>query len=382
MKMREIADAAGVSLTAVSLVLNGKPGIGDEKRALVTRLLQENGYQIRPEDAPQRIHAHSNLCFLKYSKHSYLVNGNPGFVTQIMDAAGEECRRHGYNLLVNAFSDFSAINRAELIDTATTGGVILLGTEIEREDLSYFDGLQKPFVIVDNALERLPFSTVTMDNAGAVFEAVEYLRSLGHRKIGFLYNSIPSSNDNARRDAFEAAMHQPGLSYSDDLICRVFPTMDGARKSFGEALDRGIALPTAFLANNDSIALGAMRAMQERGIRVPQDISMIGFDGLPFSAYERANAHDRGRALRRHRALGCQHHTPADARAHPHDLQHPRQHTAAHPQKHRRAALVRRGMGKGMIEHAWKPSARPLRKGAPAGAYLGGASARGKGARL
>lgn len=284
MKMREIADAAGVSLTAVSLVLNGKPGIGEEKRALVTRLLQENGYQIRSEDAPQRIHAHSNLCFLKYSKHSYLVNGNPGFVTQIMDAAGEECRRHGYNLLVNAFSDFSAINRAELIDTATTGGVILLGTEIEREDLSYFDGLQKPFVIVDNALERLPFSTVTMDNAGAVFEAVEYLRSLGHRKIGFLYNSIPSSNDNARRDAFEAAMHQPGLSYSDDLICRVFPTMDGARKSFGEALDRGIALPTAFLANNDSIALGAMRAMQERGIRVPQDISMIGFDGLPFSA--------------------------------------------------------------------------------------------------
>ena len=284
MKMREIADAAGVSLTTVSLVLNGKPGIGDEKRALVTRLLQENGYQIRPEDALQRIHAHSNLCFLKYSKHSYLVNGNPGFVTQIMDAAGEECRRHGYNLLVNAFSDFSAINRAELIDTATTGGVILLGTEIEREDLSYFDGLQKPFVIVDNALERLPFSTVTMDNAGAVFEAVEYLRSLGHRKIGFLYNSIPSSNDNARRDAFEAAMHQPGLSYSDDLICRVFPTMDGARKSFGEALDRGIALPTAFLANNDSIALGAMRAMQERGIRVPQDISMIGFDGLPFSA--------------------------------------------------------------------------------------------------
>ena len=266
MKMREIADAAGVSLTAVSLVLNGKPGIGDEKRALVTRLLQENGYQIRPEDAPQRIHAHSNLCFLKYSKHSYLVNGNPGFVTQIMDAAGEKCRRHGYNLLVNAFSDFSAINRAELIDTATTGGVILLGTEIEREDLSYFDGLQKPFVIVDNALDRLPFSTVTMDNAGAVFEAVEYLRSLGHRKIGFLYNSIPSSNDNARRDAFEAAMHQPGLSYSDDLICRVFPTMDGARKSFGEALDRGIALPTAFLANNDSIALGAMRAMQERGI--------------------------------------------------------------------------------------------------------------------
>ena len=63
MKMREIADAAGVSLTAVSLVLNGKPGIGDEKRALVTRLLQENGYQIRPNaSTPTAIYAFSNTA--------------------------------------------------------------------------------------------------------------------------------------------------------------------------------------------------------------------------------------------------------------------------------------------------------------------------------
>ena len=297
MKMRDIADAAGVSLTAVSLVLNGKPGIGEEKRALVTRLLQENGYQLRAEDTSKRSHAHSNLCFLKYSKHSYLVNGNPGFVTQIMDAAGEECRRHGYNLLVTAFSDFSAVNLLvtafsdfsavhlpELLESPTTGGVILLGTEIDEEDLAHFSGIQKPFVIVDNAIEHLPYSSVTMNNADAVFGAVEYLHSLGHRKIGFLYNSIPSSNDDARRAAFEAALRQLSLPFSEEHICRVFPTMDGARESFGAALDAGLTLPTAFLANNDSIALGAMRAMQERGIRVPEDISVIGFDGLPFSA--------------------------------------------------------------------------------------------------
>lgn len=284
MKMRDIADAAGVSLTAVSLVLNGKPGIGEEKRALVTRLLQENGYQLRAEDSIKRSHSHSNLCFLKYSKHSYLVNGNPGFVTQIMDAAGEECRRHGYNLLVTAFSDFSAVNLPELLESPTTGGVILLGTEIDEEDLACFSGIQKPFVIVDNALDRLPYSSVTMNNADAVFEAVEYLYSLGHRKIGFLYNSIPSSNDNARRAAFQAALRRLSLPFSEEHVCRVFPTMDGARESFGAALDGGLALPTAFLANNDSIALGAMRAMQERGIRVPEDISVIGFDGLPFSA--------------------------------------------------------------------------------------------------
>ena len=213
MKMRDIADAAGVSLTAVSLVLNGKPGIGEEKRALVTRLLRENGYQLRAGDMSAHSHSHSNLCFLKYSKHSYLVNGNPGFVTQIMDAAGEECRRHGYNLLVTAFNDFSALNLSELLQSPTTGGVILLGTEIDEEDLTHFAGMQKPFVIVDNAIERLLYSSVTMNNADAVFEAVEYLYSLGHRKIGFLYNSIPSSNDNARRTAFEAALRRLSLPF-------------------------------------------------------------------------------------------------------------------------------------------------------------------------
>lgn len=284
MKMREIADVAGVSLTAVSLVLNGKPGIGEAKREQIACLLQENGYQLRAADAPKRPHSQSNLCFLKYSKHSYLVNGNPGFVTQIMDAAGEECRRHGYNLLVTAFSDFSAVNLPELLESPSTGGVILLGTELAEADMAHFAGIEKPFVIVDNALDHLPYSSVTMNNADAVFGAVSYLYELGHRKIGFLYNSIPSSNDLARRTAFEASLRQLSLPFSEELVCRVFPTMDGARKSFGALLDGGISLPSAFLANNDSIALGVMRAMQERGIRVPEDVSVIGFDGLPFSA--------------------------------------------------------------------------------------------------
>ena len=284
MNMREIANAAGVSLTAVSLVLNGKPGIGEEKREQIARLLRENGYQLRSADAPARPHSRTNLCFLKYSKHSYLVNGNPGFVTQIMDAAGEECRRHGYNLLVTAFSDFSAVNLPELLEGPSIGGVILLGTEIDVEDMIHFSGIEKPFVVVDNAMDHLPYSSVTMNNADAVFTAVSYLQELGHRRIGFLYNSIPSSNDIARRTAFEASLRRLLLPFSEDLIFRVFPTMDGARKSFGHMLDGGLALPDAFLANNDSIALGAMRAMQERGIRVPEDVSVIGFDGLPFSA--------------------------------------------------------------------------------------------------
>ena len=282
MKLRDIARAAGVSLTAVSLVLNEKPGVGAEKREQIQTLLRENGYTLRSaqeEDVPVR-----NICFLKYSKHSYLVNGNPGFVTQIIDAAEMECRRHGYNLLITAFNDPESIDLPALLDKTTTAGVILLGTELETEDMAYFSRVSKPLVVVDNSAWGLPISAVTMHNWDSIAAVVEHLRSLGHREIGFLYNSIPSSNDRDRRAAFEDSLRNANLPFSPDRVYDIFPTMDGARESMLKLLDRGVRLPTALVANNDSIAIGALRAMKERGIRVPEEISLVGFDGLPFSA--------------------------------------------------------------------------------------------------
>ena len=281
MKLRDIAKAAGVSLTTVSLVLNEKPGVGAEKRALIQRLLRENGYTVRQAEPAGPV---QNICFLKYSRHSYLVNGNPGFVTQIIDAAERECRRHGYNLLITAFNDPDAADLPALLGNPSTAGVILLGTELENEDMERFSRISKPLVVVDNSSWGLPISAVTMHNWDSIAAVVEHLRSLGHRDIGFLYNSIPSSNDRDRRSAFEDSLRSAGLPFSEDRVYDIFPTMDGARKSVLRLLDQGVRFPPALVANNDSIAIGALRAFRERGIRVPEDISLVGFDGLPFSA--------------------------------------------------------------------------------------------------
>ena len=282
MKLRDIARAAGVSLTAVSLVLNDKPGIGAEKREQIQALLRENGYVLRSEAQPTE--PSRNICFLKYSRHGHLVNGNPGFVTQIIDAADKECRRNGYNLLITAFNDFNAIDLDALLEKSSTAGVILLGTELENEDMARFSGVSKPLVVVDNPLWGLPFSAVTMHNRDSIGAVVEHLRSLGHREIGFLYNSLPSSNDRERREAFETSLRRAGLPFSEERIYDIFPTMDGARGSVLALLERGVRFPPALVANNDSIAIGALRALKEKGIRVPEDISLTGFDGLPFAA--------------------------------------------------------------------------------------------------
>lgn len=283
MKLREIAAEARVSLSSVSLVLNGKPGISPEKREKIARLLRENGYQVRTmADTPAV--SFRNILFLKYSKHSYLVNGNPGFVTQIIDAVDQECRKHNYDLLITAFQDFRSIHLPEMLEKPATLGVILLGTEIQNADMAAFSDCQKPMVVVDNSLPRLPFNIVTMHNEEAIFSAVKHLLNLGHRHVGFLANSIPANNDLERLAAFKNALAAYGGSFEKDLVYSIFPTMDGACESVSQLLFQGTRFPSALVANNDSIAIGALRAFKNRGLRIPQDISLVGFDGLPFAA--------------------------------------------------------------------------------------------------
>jgi len=284
MKMRDIAREAGVSLTTVSLVLNGKTGVSPEKRSVIQRLLAENGYQLQSSDQQPPAPAGKSICFLKYSKHSYLVNGNPGFVTQIMDSAEQECRKNGYDLLVVTCSDLTGFPLADVLEKQSVKGILLLGTELDDAGAAVFEGFPKPVVAVDNGLPLISCSSVTMDNRRSILAAVEHLKSLGHRKIGFLYNSLPSNNDRARRRAFEDALSFFGLPFDPSLVYSVFPTMDGARKSVAELLEKGARFPPALLANNDSIAIGAIQSFKDYGLQIPEDISIMGFDGLPFSA--------------------------------------------------------------------------------------------------
>lgn len=104
-----------------------------------------------------------------------------------------------------------------------------------------------------------------MDNRAAIFAAVEHLYRLGHRQIGFLYNSYASGNDRERRSAYQEALLSLGCRFDPELVYSIFPTMDGARESVSSLLDRRVRFPRALVANNDSIAIGAMRAFRDRG---------------------------------------------------------------------------------------------------------------------
>jgi LacI family transcriptional regulator len=271
---------ANVSPAAVSLVLNNREGVSPEKRREIEKILVENGYQLNNhlESITKK-----SINFIKYKKHSLLVDGNPGFVNAIIDAVEKECRKQGYNLIMTTFNEKQLDEMSKLIEQNSADGVLLLGTELTVEDMKFFSNTSTPMVIIDNYMPMLECNCITMNNEEAIFSSVSHLASLKHPKIGFIANGLPANNCNARRKAFEYAVTQQGYKFDPSLVYTVHPTMDGAYQSIRDLLEEGVKFASALVANNDSIALGAMKAFKEFKIRIPEDISIVGFDGIPFS---------------------------------------------------------------------------------------------------
>ena len=282
MNLKEIAKAAGVSPSAVSLVLNGKSGVGVQKRAQVTQLLLSNGYSIAPRQSSERA---KSICFLKFSRHGHLVNGNADFTARIMDAAEKECRRLGYEFRVVVFRNDQFPEILEKLRTSMPDGILLLGTELTSDDMAYLPQFSAPLVVVDNLLAREDYNCVDMNNEDASYKIAEHLYQKGHQEIGYLYNNLPSYNCTARFQAFREALPKFGLSIPEENIIPISPVFIDAYVDTLTLLKEHRRLPEALVATNDTIALAASKAILEFGLRIPEDISIIGFDNIQFSEF-------------------------------------------------------------------------------------------------
>lgn len=279
--LKEIATSLDVSASMVSLVLHNRAGVGKENRARITQALSANGYKIFPNCQNGEV---CNICFLKFSSHTMLVNGNPGFVNAITDSIEKEVRSRGYSLVMTIMDEKNSSSVLETLEESAPSGVILLGTELDSRHKQIVESIRLPFVIVDNPMEFEKCACVTMNNLDAIYEAVRYLVQLGHPNIGFLANAIPSGNCSSRRCAFERSMYLLGQTFRPELVYEISPTMEGSYQSILGLLRNGCKFPAALIANNDCIALGAIKAFREFGVRIPEDLSIIGFDDIGYSS--------------------------------------------------------------------------------------------------
>ncbi|MFE4967978.1 LacI family DNA-binding transcriptional regulator [Streptomyces sp. NPDC056660] len=274
--LRDVAERAGVSIKTVSNVVNNYPHVTPATRARVQAVIDELGY--RPNLTARHLRkGRTGIIALAVPEL-----GNPYFAElagAVIDAAAE----HEFTVLL----DHTGGEREQeiLVSQGFRGGVIdgliLSPLTLEAEDLRGRSG-DVPLVLLGEREYGLPFDHIAIDNVAAARCAVRHLLGRGRTRIAYLGVRTDSVNQPAhlRLDGWRAELAAAGVPAPDSLVVPVggWDRDDGAR-AMAELLDTGVR-PDAVFAFNDLIAIGAMRVLHERGLRVPWDVAVVGFDDI------------------------------------------------------------------------------------------------------
>lgn len=281
--IRDIAGAAGVSPATVSLVLNGKGEISGLTRARVLEAAARLNYV--PRLAKPRPEASGTIRFLKIAKHGHTVNRDHSvFVSDYIDGMSAEATRRGYALEVVSHEGQGMTAVADMIAVAPVSGIIALGTEMSESDIRILQGVGRPIVFIDTFYDVVEANFVNMNNEDAVYQVMARLRQQGFSRIGFVASHVETTNFQLRHQAFHRNAARLGLTIDPAHIISVESTFDGAHVDTVRALSEGLELADAYFCTNDVIAYGFIKALREFGIRIPEDVGVIGFDNLPLSA--------------------------------------------------------------------------------------------------
>lgn len=274
-RISEISRISGFSPATVSNALNSKKGVNPETAEKILKIAQECGYFSKAKI--------THIKFVIF-KNSGLVLSNAPFFDSLIAGVVNESKKNGYETTIvhldKGAPDFQ-LNLHELLNDGKSA-VLLLATEGTEEDIQMFRSVTCPLVVMDSWFEKATFNSVLIDNTESVFQAVKYMIQKGHREIGYLMSSVRIKNFVYRKRGYVQALMSSGLTQRKEYLFSLRPTMDGAYHDMEALLAKSPRLPTAFFAENDIVALGAMKALQKYGYRVPEDVSMIGFDDIQF----------------------------------------------------------------------------------------------------
>lgn len=277
---KELAAKLNLSAAAVSIALNGKPGVSTETRKLVLETAEKYGYDFTRISEKKRTSGTVYFCI--YKKHGAVVGDTP-FFSEVSGGIAEGCKREEYRLKISyLYEDGELAREIEEIQFSDCVGMILLGTEMTGEDYKHFSHLPFPVILLDTSMEGVSCDCVLMDNVLGAFQAASFLIKHTGKQPGYLHSFYPISNFNEREEGFFKAVHTHGLSASGCVVHRLPPSVDGACTDMLDLLKKGAPTASAYFADNDWIAIGAVKAFKKMGYRIPEDVSIIGFDDVPF----------------------------------------------------------------------------------------------------
>jgi LacI family transcriptional regulator len=279
----DVAERARVSRTTVSLVLNRVPGasISEKTRARVLKAARDMGYV--PHATGKALASRRTRSIgVAYST----AQASHPFLQLVIEGLSQATRKRDQRLLVESFEES---DRAEKILQLTRArhidGLVMWGPR--RGDPVVAELVRDGFpLVMIGSLEAEGICTIDIDNRAAAMAMVEHLIELGHRRIACITNAPTSYLSSADRLAgYEEALRRHGLEPDDRLVRQGAFTPESGFEAMRSLLDGTGEPPSAVFVASDAVAFGAMKALRERRLRIPRDVSVAGFDDLSLSAY-------------------------------------------------------------------------------------------------
>jgi LacI family transcriptional regulator len=276
--MKDVATRAGVSVATVSRVLNGTGPVKRSTRARVLKAIEDLKYH-------PNLHARS-LASGNTSAVGVVVSnlGNPFFLDTIhkieshLRTSGQEV----IGISTNYRPGRLVSGVRQLIGHRVTGLVILV-SETDPVVMDLLDSYGAPAVVLNSCNVTGNTACISIDYQYGTERTIRYLRDLGHRRMAFIGHHATLGTNTLRDHAFEEAIARFGPALqSRTVVCP--DTLDGGREATRELFAVGFR-PTAIVCHNDYIAIGALRELRERGLSIPRDISVTGFDNIPLTGF-------------------------------------------------------------------------------------------------
>jgi LacI family transcriptional regulator len=293
-----VAQKAKCSIATVSNVLNNKGRVGPKKRKVVLRAVEELGYQASSAGRNLRIRKSEMLGLLFYPSCAQIFK-NP-FYAEIMEGLEEGLTREGYHLLLAGYQ--VSVADSPIPDFLVQGkvdGMILLG-RFPNQIIQNFCKVSSPLLLLDSNMEW-PIDSVISDGFTAEMNVVDHLVALGHRRLVMLAYEMEDYNIDLRVQGFLRGLEMAGLEGGAYHVIRDRLSHDDIYGALRARLD-GPNPPTAVVTVNDTLAMAMIKRLREDGIRVPERLSIVGYDddivitdGRPFLSTVRVNKKELGR---------------------------------------------------------------------------------------
>lgn len=278
--IKDVAQKAGLSVTTVSRFLNNHPYISEDKKEKILAAMQALDYE--PSTVAQQMRG------VKTYRIGVLISRitNP-FFASLVDALEVTARKNGYSVLIiqNHNSADEEKNCLDLLKKKIIDGLILCAVE---NDKNVIEKYQKygPILLCNTSIDNTSLPVIRVDDKIATYNAVNYLIEKGYKRIAYSTGGFfkEKGHGSRRNSGFISAMREAQLEINPELIfCQMHTYHDG-QKLAEEILQRDIInRPDAIFAGSDEVACGLISTMTAKGIRIPADIAVMGFDNLPVA---------------------------------------------------------------------------------------------------